>query len=151
MKLIKTIPYMLSEDYKERLTAEYRQTKERYEHLKRFHNKIEAEEQQQKVMGGYLHTLEVRVVIEKNELAEPKTPEEPEPKNSEKLTRIYKALKEILKDLDSICSDEQELLIAMDEMDLRYEGKELVLGCIEQASADIGEAYEIIESILEDE
>ena len=179
MNLVNTVPYMLSDNYKERFIAEYWQTKERYERLKRFCNKIEAEEhmnlsandgnasnnvkrtphdcsfrllkEQQKAMGGYLHALEVRAVIEKIELAEPKAPEEPELKNSEKLTRIYTALNVILEDLDNICSDEQELLIAMNERDSRYEGKGLVLACIEQASADVCEAYEIIESILENE
>lgn len=72
-------------------------------------------------------------------------------KNVEKLRRIYEALGNIVNDLDEICSDEQEILIAMNERDPRYEGKELVLACIENASADVGEAYEIIESILEDE
>lgn len=37
-----TIPLMLSGDYKERFIAEYRQTKIRYERLKRFNNRIEA-------------------------------------------------------------------------------------------------------------
>ena len=179
MNLINTVPYMLSDDYKERFIAEYWQTKERYERLKSFCNKIEAEEhmnlsandgnvsnnvkrtphdcsfrllkEQQKALGGYLHALEVRAVIEKIDLVEPKPPEVSELKNLEKLTRMYTVLNEILEDLDNICSDEQELLIAMDENNPRYEGKELVLGCIEQASADIGEAYEIIESILEGE
>lgn len=91
MKLKDTIEMMLSEDYKERFKAEYYQTKERYERLKSFNNKIEAYGQlefekrifmeapkhdcpitllkrQQKVMGEYLHLLEVRAVIEKIEL-----------------------------------------------------------------------------------
>lgn len=72
-------------------------------------------------------------------------------KNVEKLRRIYEALGNIVNDLDEICSDEQELLIAMDERDPRYEGKEFVLACLENAAADVGEAHEIIESILEDE
>ena len=72
-------------------------------------------------------------------------------KNVEKLRRIYEALENIVNDLDEICSDEQELLIAMDERDPRYEGKELVLACLENAAADVDEAHEIIESILEDE
>lgn len=37
-----TIPLMLSGDYKERFIAEYRQTKIRYERLKRFNDHIEA-------------------------------------------------------------------------------------------------------------
>ena len=37
-----TIPLMLSGDYKERFIAEYRQTKIRYERLKRFNDRIEA-------------------------------------------------------------------------------------------------------------
>lgn len=72
-------------------------------------------------------------------------------KNVEKLRRIYEALGNIVNDLDEICADEQELLIAMDEDNPRYEGKELVLTCLKNASADVCEAYEIIESILEDE
>jgi len=178
MNLISTVPYMLSDDYKERFIAEYWQTKERYERLKSFCNKIEAHQlaklsigngelegvalnpcpahdcpltllrQQQKAMGEYLHTLEIRAIIENIELTEP---QETKLSNIEKLRRIYKVLGYIVNDLDDICSDEQELLIAMNERDPRYEGKELVLACIENASADVGEAYEIIESILEDE
>ena len=37
-----TVHLMLSGDYRERLVAEYRQTKIRYERLKRFNNQIEA-------------------------------------------------------------------------------------------------------------
>ena len=103
-----TVHLMLGEDYKDRFVAEYRQTKIRYERLKRFNTKIEAarrqrsgnpvdwtgmvsqilgaksvtendnkwvtepkhdcpEEllrEQQRVMGEYLHILEVRAVIE---------------------------------------------------------------------------------------
>jgi hypothetical protein len=79
------------ENYKEHFKTEYYHTKERYERLKDLNNKIEAygqlelekrifmEEpkhdcpltllkQQQRVMGEYLHLLEVRAVIEKIEL-----------------------------------------------------------------------------------
>lgn len=79
------------EDYKERFKTEYFYTRKRYERLKDLNNKIEAYEQlrhkkrismeepkhdcpltllkrQQKVMGEYLHLLEVRAVIEKIEL-----------------------------------------------------------------------------------
>ena len=91
MKLKDTVEMMLSEDYKERFKAEYYQTKERYERLKNFNNKIEAYElldfdkkifvkepkhdcpsrilkEQQKRMSEYLHILEIRAVIEKIEL-----------------------------------------------------------------------------------
>ena len=107
-----TVHLMLSEDYKARFAAEYRQTKIRYERLKRFNTKIEAARrqrsgnpvdwtgmvsqilgaksvtendnklvtepkhdcpedllrEQQRVMGEYLHLLEVRAVIEGIEL-----------------------------------------------------------------------------------
>ena len=81
-----TVEGMLSPDYKERFRAEYAQTKIRYERLKAFNTKIEAAnrtnewrcryempkhdcpddilEQQQHLMGQYLHILEVRAVIE---------------------------------------------------------------------------------------
>ena len=84
-----TVEGMLSPDYKERFRAEYAQTKIRYERLKAFNTKIEAAfrtecerpevkkapmpphdcphdllREQQKVMGQYLHILEVRAVIE---------------------------------------------------------------------------------------
>lgn len=91
MKELKdTIQNMVSEDYKERFKAEYWQTKIRYEKLKSFTNKIEAEErtgmeycrrpatphacptnllrEQQHAMGEYLHCLEIRAVIEGVEL-----------------------------------------------------------------------------------
>lgn len=81
MELKDTIEMMLSADYKVRFKAEYHQTKIRYEKLKAFNNRIEAamltvsEEpkhdcpydilrDQQRVMGEYLHILEVRAVIE---------------------------------------------------------------------------------------
>ena len=91
MKLNETVEMMLSDDYKERFKAEYYQTKERYERLKAFNNKIEAAgrtnygnsvkvdmpkhdcpeellKEQQAYMGHYLHCLEVRAVIENIEL-----------------------------------------------------------------------------------
>lgn len=72
---------MLSEDYKDRFTAEYFQTYSRYMRLKRFCNKIEAAQikgitepehdcplpllrEQQRAMGEYLHILELRAEIE---------------------------------------------------------------------------------------
>lgn len=88
MELIETIEKMTSEDYKERFIAEYLQTKIRYEKLKAFNTRIEASRrtsyeadckkvdmpkhdcpddvlrEQQSIMGQYLHTLEVRAVIE---------------------------------------------------------------------------------------
>ena len=93
-----TIEMMNSADYKERFKAEYAQTKIRYEKLKAFNTKIEAAQatdccmpagveapnkkvempkhdcpeyllrEQQRVMGEYLHILEVRAVIEGVEL-----------------------------------------------------------------------------------
>lgn len=91
MELKDTIKLMESEDYKERFKAEYYQTKIRYEKLKSLNNKIEAyrhldytkryimEEPkydcpidilrcQQRIMGEYLHLLEVRAEIEQIEL-----------------------------------------------------------------------------------
>ena len=92
---VDTVDGMLSPDYKERFRAEYAQTKIRYERLKAFNTKIEAAnrtnewrcryempkvempkhdcpddilEQQQHLMGQYLHILEVRAVIEGVEL-----------------------------------------------------------------------------------
>lgn len=82
-----TVPMMLSEDYKSRFVAEYRQTKIRYERLKNFCNHIEAAmshpgkvdmpkhdcdlellREQQRAMGHYLHALEIRAVVEHIEL-----------------------------------------------------------------------------------
>lgn len=81
-----TVPMMLSDDYKARFVAEYRQTKIRYERLKKFCNRIEAALTHQKVempkhdcdlellrcqqrhMGEYLHCLEIRAVVEHIEL-----------------------------------------------------------------------------------
>lgn len=85
MELKETVDLMLSADYKERFIAEYKQTKERYERLKHFCNKIEASftelveepkhdcpysllKKQQSAMGEYLHILEVRAIIEKIDL-----------------------------------------------------------------------------------
>jgi hypothetical protein len=93
MELKDTVEMMQSEDYKERFIAEYQQTKIRYEKLKAFNNKIEAAYRtecerpdvkkvampahdcpfdlltdQQRIMGEYLHLLEVRAVIEGIEL-----------------------------------------------------------------------------------
>lgn len=91
MEIKDTVLLMNSGDYKERFIAEYWQTKNRYEKLKAFNTKIEASRQtnecfrqeyvaqvempkhdcpdelliqQQRVMGEYLHILEVRAVIE---------------------------------------------------------------------------------------
>ena len=86
MEFKETVELMLSDDYRDRFFAEYLQTKERYERLKRFNNRIEAAErvnlsggtmkepehdcpsnllrEQQRVMGEYLHLLEVRREIE---------------------------------------------------------------------------------------
>ena len=83
MEFKDTIEMMMSEDYKERFKAEYYQTKIRYERLKKFNTKIEASmasrdyektpkhdcpyemlRDQQRLMGEYLHILEVRAVIE---------------------------------------------------------------------------------------
>lgn len=86
-ELKETVPFMVSDDYKNRFIAEYHQTKIRYERLKAFNNKIEAARateysptkkaempthdcpedllrHQQSVMGEYLHILEVRAIIE---------------------------------------------------------------------------------------
>lgn len=87
MELRDTVEMMTSKDYKERFKAEYYQTKERYEKLKKLNNEIEAAARtsygnnvrvdmpkhdcpedilrdQQRCMGEYLHCLEVRAVIE---------------------------------------------------------------------------------------
>lgn len=85
MNIMNTVDMMGSDDYKERLKAEYYQTKIRYDRLKAFNCKIEAaiitetEEpkhdcpydilrKQQSAMGEYLHCLEIRAVIEGVEL-----------------------------------------------------------------------------------
>jgi hypothetical protein len=83
-ELMETVEGMAG-NYKERFRAEYQQTKLRYEKLKDLNNRIEAAEatnqkepchdcpawmlkDQQRVMGEYLHILEVRAVIEDIEL-----------------------------------------------------------------------------------
>lgn len=91
MDLNKTIDLMCSDDYKQRFIAEYWQTKIRYEKLKALNTKLEAGfffdegnarldftptcpyellKQQQSIMGEYLHTLELRAVIEGVDLNE---------------------------------------------------------------------------------
>ena len=83
---------MTSIDYQDRLLAEYRQTKIRYEKLKDLNTRIEASyntsnsrmkiempihtcpseilSEQQHIMGEYLHILELRAVIEGIDLKE---------------------------------------------------------------------------------
>ncbi len=93
MKLIDTVDMMISTDYRERFAAEYLQTKIRYQKLKKFNTKIEAAEidrvnrgplakcedpkhdcprellrDQQRVMGEYLHLLELRAELEEIDL-----------------------------------------------------------------------------------
>ena len=82
-----TVQMMLSEDYKARFVAEYRQTKIRYERLKKFRNRIEAAHrssgkldmpkhdcdldllsEQLNAMGHYIHVMEIRAEIEHIEL-----------------------------------------------------------------------------------
>ena len=82
-----TVQMMLSEDYKARFVAEYRQTKIRYERLKKFCNRIEAAHrssgkldmpkhdcdldllrEQLNAMGHYIHVMEIRAEIEHIEL-----------------------------------------------------------------------------------
>ena len=97
-EFIETAERMSSPDYKERFKAEYLQVKIRYERLKRFNTRIEAAARarenkdiygvdlnvaepkhtcpgyllrdQQRVMGEYLHILEVRAVLEDIDLDE---------------------------------------------------------------------------------
>ena len=86
MELNNTVELMNSSDYRDRFKAEYYQTKIRYEKLKKFNTKIEAAyaihmtkkdvevpkhdcpdsilNDQQRVMGQYLHILELRAEIE---------------------------------------------------------------------------------------
>ena len=81
MKMSDTIGKMLSEDRKDRMWAEYWQTKIRYSKLKAFANRIEAARlqekpepqhscsydllrKQQSIMGEYLHVLELRLAID---------------------------------------------------------------------------------------
>lgn len=86
-----TITPMMSDNYKELFKAEYMQTKMRYERLKKINVKAEAEglrrvgeicdcgrvdgspvsllREQQRIMGEYLHILELRAELEGIELA----------------------------------------------------------------------------------
>ena len=81
MKMSDTIGKMLSNDPKDRMLAEYWQTKIRYRKLKAFANRIEAARlqkkpepqhscsydllrKQQSIMGEYLHVLELRLAID---------------------------------------------------------------------------------------
>ena len=83
--LSETVALMNSDSYKNRFIGEYHQTKIRYEKLKDFCNRIEAAmltgskepdhdcsldllRSQQRIMGEYLHILEIRAVIEEIEL-----------------------------------------------------------------------------------
>lgn len=90
MELENTLDLMLSPNYKDRLKAEYWQTKVHYEKLKRSNTEWEAYrianvlqavakesktpmevlQQQERVMGEYLHLLELRAVLEGVELEE---------------------------------------------------------------------------------
>ena len=87
LELKDTIALMTSSDYKQRFIAEYWQTKIRYEKLKDFCNKIELANldimdepkhdvpydllrEQQRIMGEYLHILELRAIIENIDLYE---------------------------------------------------------------------------------
>ena len=82
-ELEETVPMMLSEDYKARFVAEYRQTKIRYEKLKAYCNRIEMAvlhprkvempphdcdlemlKEQARYMGYYLDVLEKRAIVE---------------------------------------------------------------------------------------
>ena len=96
-QLHETVEMMTSPSYKERFKAEYIQTKIRYEKLKAFNTKIEAAHRtqhladvegaicvampkhdcpddllwdQQRMMGEYLHVLEIRAVIEGIDLSQ---------------------------------------------------------------------------------
>ena len=81
MKMSDTIGKMLSKDSKDRMLAEYWQTKIRYRKLKAFTNRIEAARlqkkpepqhscsydllrKQQSIMGEYMHVLELRFAID---------------------------------------------------------------------------------------
>ena len=81
MKMSDTIGNMLSNDPKDRMWAEYWQTKIRYRKLKAFANRIEEARlqgkpepqhscsydllrKQQSIMGEYLHVLELRLAID---------------------------------------------------------------------------------------
>lgn len=86
IKLSHLVELMQSENYQDRFVAEYIQTRQRWEKLKHFNNRIEAAtrtqhldngvdeplhdcpagllREQEAAMGEYLHLLEVRAVIE---------------------------------------------------------------------------------------
>ena len=81
MEFGRTAAMMLSDDYKERMRAEYWQTKVRYDRLHKMVVKydagtldfipdcpIELLKEQKAAMGKYLYCLEVRAQIEKVEL-----------------------------------------------------------------------------------
>ena len=89
MELKDTAKGMESGDYRERMLAEWQQTRIRYEKLKDFCNRIEAAartgaeppehccplgllQDQQKYMGLYMKMMEIRAVIEDVELEEEK-------------------------------------------------------------------------------
>lgn len=93
MKMSDTIGKMLSKDHKDRMWAEYWQTKIRYRKLKAFANRIEAARlqgkpepqhscsydllrKQQSIMGEYLHVLELRFAIDGLDIDIEKTEEE---------------------------------------------------------------------------
>lgn len=93
MKMSDTIGKMLSNDHKDRMWAEYWQTKIRYRKLKAFANRIEAARlqgkpepqhscsydllrKQQFIMGEYLHVLELRFAIDGLDIDIEKTEEE---------------------------------------------------------------------------
>lgn len=84
MELKDTVKGMMSTNYKARMAAEYHQVKIRYERLKKLNTKLEANavrgivqcepkmdgtpacvlRDQQRIMGEYLHVLELRAEIE---------------------------------------------------------------------------------------
>lgn len=85
MELYETSEKMCSKNYKDRMQAEYQQLKIRYEKLRVYCRRIEAAEltgedgpehdcplallkKQLRIMGQYLHVLEVRCEIEDVEL-----------------------------------------------------------------------------------
>lgn len=78
-----TVELMLSDDYRQRMVAEYQQTKIRYGKLKKYCNSIQSAQmtgntekepahdcplqllqRQLRIMGQYLHVLELRAEIE---------------------------------------------------------------------------------------
>lgn len=82
MEFIDTVDSMCSANYKDRLRAEYWQTKIRYEKLHRVTIQYEAGtlpitpvcsldllKEQKSAMGAYLHALEVRAEIENVDLS----------------------------------------------------------------------------------